>query len=112
VETAIQVSLILCVVACGAINSAALLLCSANDKHPNGLANTSDQVGRNLMKHQNGAIVGVTKKLNPSVFQKTLAINDFYWGEPDFDYPMGHLQLLGKVNKDMMRWMHLCLLLI
>lgn len=106
VETAIQGQLHtfyadIVVVACGAINSAALLLRSANDKHPNGLANTSDQVGRNLMKHQNGAIVGVTKKSNPSVFQKTLAINDFYWGEPDFDYPMGHVQLLGKVNKDM-----------
>jgi len=48
------------------------------------------------MKHQNGAIVGV-KKLNPSVFQKTL-INDFI-SEPDFDYPMGHLQLLGKSTK-------------
>jgi len=75
VETAIQGQLHsfyadIVVVACGAINSAALLLCSANDKHPNGLANTSDQVGRNLMKHQNGAIVGVTKKLNPSVFQR------------------------------------------
>jgi choline dehydrogenase-like flavoprotein len=89
------------VVACGAINSAVLLLRSADDQHSNGLANRSDQVGRNFMKHQNGAIVGLTKKLNPAVFQKTLAINDFYWGEPDFNYPMGHVQLLGKVNKDM-----------
>ena len=90
------------VVSCGAINSAALLLKSANDKHANGLANSSDQVGRNFMKHQNGAIVGITTKPNPSKFQKTLAINDFYWGEEGFDYPMGHVQLLGKVNKDMM----------
>ncbi|MEM8805246.1 MAG: GMC family oxidoreductase [Cyanobacteria bacterium P01_G01_bin.38] len=89
------------VVACGAINSAALLLRSANDAHPTGLANRSDQVGRNFMKHQNGAIVGMSRKLNPSVFQKTLAVNDFYWGEPGFDHPMGHVQLLGKVNKDM-----------
>ena len=89
------------VVSCGAINSAALLLRSANDKHPQGLANRSDQVGRNFMKHQNGAIVGIGRKPNPSVFQKTLAVNDFYWGEPGFDYPMGHVQLLGKVNKDM-----------
>lgn len=86
----------------GAINSAALLLKSANDKHPNGLANSSDQVGRNFMKHQNGAILGLTKKLNPTVFQKTLAINDFYWGEKDFDYPMGHVQLLGKASKEML----------
>ena len=90
------------VVACGAINSAILLLRSANDKHPNGLANSSDLVGRNFMKHQNGAIVGISTKPNPSKFQKTLAINDFYWGEEGFDYPMGHVQMLGKVNKDMM----------
>lgn len=92
----------LVVVACGAINSAALLLNSANDSHPNGLANSSGQVGRNLMKHQNGAILGVTKKPNPTVFQKTMALNDFYWGEEGFDYPMGHIQLLGKANKDML----------
>lgn len=89
------------VVACGAINSAALLLRSANDQHPNGLANRSEQVGRNLMKHQNGAIIGISLKANPTVFQKTMAINDFYWGEEGFDYPMGHVQLLGKVNGDM-----------
>jgi choline dehydrogenase-like flavoprotein len=89
------------VVACGAINSAALLLRSANKKHPHGLANSSDLVGRNLMKHQNGAIIGISLKENPTVFQKTMAINDFYWGEPDFQYPMGHVQLLGKVNGDM-----------
>jgi choline dehydrogenase-like flavoprotein len=89
------------VVACGAINSAVLLLRSANDKHPFGLANSSDQVGRNFMRHQNGAIVGLTRKANPTKFQKTLAVNDFYWGEPGFDYPMGHVQLLGKVNKDL-----------
>lgn len=86
----------------GAINSAALLLKSANDKHPNGLANSSDQVGRNFMKHQNGAILGLTKKPNPTIFQKTLAVNDFYWGEEGFEYPMGHVQLLGKANKEML----------
>ncbi len=89
------------VVACGAINSAALLLRSANDQHPHGLANRSHQVGRNLMKHQNGAIIGISKKQNPTIFQKTMGINDFYWGEAGFDYPMGHVQLLGKVNADM-----------
>lgn len=75
----------LVVVACGAINSAALLLQSANDQHPQGLANSSDQVGRNLMKHQNGAIIGVTTKSNSTVFQKTLAVNDFYWGDEEFE---------------------------
>jgi len=89
------------VVACGAINSAVLLLRSANDMHPHGLANSSDQVGRNFMKHQHGAIVGITPKPNHSVFQKTLAVLDYYWGEDGFNYPMGLIQLLGKVNKDM-----------
>jgi choline dehydrogenase-like flavoprotein len=88
------------VLACGAINSAVLLLRSANDQHPNGLANGSDQVGRNFMKHQLGSILGVTKKPNPTIFQKTMAVNDFYWGEPEFAYPMGNVQLLGKFNKE------------
>ena len=90
------------VVACGAINSAALLLRSHNDQHPNGLANRSDQVGRNFMKHNCGVVIGVMKPENPTVFQKTLGINDFYWGEADFPYPMGQVQLSGKVNKEML----------
>lgn len=86
------------VVSCGAVNSAALLLRSANDRHPHGLANTSSGlVGRNLMKHVLGSLVGVsTLKPNPSRFQKTMAINDFYWGEPGYDFPMGNIQLMGK----------------
>ncbi|MEO1392579.1 MAG: GMC family oxidoreductase [Cyanobacteria bacterium J06634_5] len=90
------------VVACGAVNSAVLLLNSANEQHPNGLANGSDQVGRNFMKHLAAAIVGLSLKENHSVFQKTLAINDYYWGEEGFEYPMGHVQLLGKVNSRML----------
>jgi len=90
------------VVACGAVNSAVLLLNSANEQHPNGLANNSDQVGRNFMKHLAAAVVGLSLKENHSVFQKTLAINDYYWGEPGFDHPMGHVQLLGKVNHRML----------
>ncbi|MCY7335141.1 MAG: GMC family oxidoreductase [Chamaesiphon sp.] len=90
------------VVAGGAINSAVLLLKSSNDKHPNGLANGSDQVGRNFMKHNCGVVVGVMAKENPTVFAKTLGVNDFYWGEPDFPYPMGQIQLSGKVNKEML----------
>lgn len=88
------------VVACGAINSAVLLLKSANDQHPRGLANSSDLVGRHLMKHVLGSIIGVTKKPNPTLFQKTLSVNDFYWGEDGYDYPMGQIQTLGKVSKE------------
>ena len=86
------------VVSCGAVNSSALLLRSSNDKHPNGLANNSSGlVGRNLMKHVLGSLVGVSSlKANPSKFQKTMAINDFYWGEPGYEFPMGNIQLMGK----------------
>ncbi len=90
------------VVACGAINSAALLLKSANDKHLNGLANRSDQVGRNFMKHQAIALVALGTQPNRAVFQKTIAVNDFYWGEPDFPYPMGMVQNTGNVLADML----------
>jgi choline dehydrogenase-like flavoprotein len=84
------------VVACGAINSAALLLRSANDKHPSGLANSSDQVGRNYMCHNNSAILAISRKPNPSKFTKTIGLNDFYWDADDVDYPLGHIQTLGK----------------
>lgn len=93
----------LVVVACGAINSAALLLRSANDRHPNGLANASDQVGRNLMLHNNSAVLAVSTVPNPTKFQKTLGLNDFYFKAPDWDYPLGHIQLLGKSKWEMLR---------
>ena len=90
------------IVSCGAVNSAALLLRSANDKHPLGLANASDQVGRNYMVHNNSALVAVDpRRKNQVVFQKTLAINDFYLSGPDWSYPLGNLQLLGKVQAPM-----------
>jgi choline dehydrogenase-like flavoprotein len=92
----------LVVVACGAINSAALLLQSANDQHPQGLANRSDQVGRNLMKHLCTALVALTTKPNPAIFQKTISVSDFYWGEASFPYPMGLIQNTGNVLRDML----------
>ena len=87
------------IVSCGAINSAVLLLKSWNDRHPNGLANTSGQVGRNLMKHINGGIICLTDNTLPlHNFHKTLAITDFYWGDETFPLPMGSIQTLGKLN--------------
>ena len=77
------------VVSCGAINSAALLLRSANDKHPRGLANGSDVVGRHYMGHVNSVLMAISKCPNPTVFQKTLAVNDFYFGSEDWEYPDG-----------------------
>lgn len=88
----------LIVVSAGAINSAALLLRSANDQHPNGLANSSDQVGRNYMGHVNSVLLAVSKCPNPTVFQKTLGVNDFYFGSEDFPYPMGHISFVGKLD--------------
>ncbi len=84
------------VVACGALSSALLMLRSANDAHPNGLANGSDQVGRNYMRHNNSTIMAVSKTPNPTKFQKTLGLNDFYFGSEDWDYPLGHIQMVGK----------------
>ena len=92
------------VVACGAANSAKLLLVSANDKHPNGLANGSDQVGRNYMFHASQAVLALSREENPTIFQKTLGLNDFYFGGPDdFDYPLGNIQMVGKSQAPMFR---------
>jgi choline dehydrogenase-like flavoprotein len=84
------------VVACGAVNTAKLLLSSANDRHPNGLANGSDQVGRNYMFHNSQAVLAISRELNSTMFQKTIALNDFYFGMPGFEYPMGNIQMVGK----------------
>jgi choline dehydrogenase-like flavoprotein len=91
------------VVSAGAANSAKLLLLSANDKHPNGLANGSDQVGRNYMYHNSAAVLAISKEPNPTVFQKTLGLNDFYFGMKDFEYPMGNIQMVGKSQGPMYR---------
>jgi len=86
------------VVSAGAINSAALLLRSANDRHPNGLANRSGVVGRHYMGHVNSILMAVSKCPNPTIFQKTLSVNDFYFGDEDFPYPMGHISFVGKLD--------------
>ena len=91
------------VVSCGAANSARLLLMSANDKHPNGLANGSDQVGRNYMYHNSKAMVALSHEPNTTVFQKTVSVNDWYLGDADFDYPMGNIQMTGKTNGTIMK---------
>src|SRR5918995_6371287 len=88
---------------CGAINSAALLLRSANDQHPNGLANGSHVVGRHYMRHNNLAMMGVSEEPNKTRFQKTLALNDWYLGSPDWDYPLGGIQMLGKSDAEQIR---------
>jgi choline dehydrogenase-like flavoprotein len=84
------------VVACGALNSALLLLRSANDRHPGGLGNSSGVVGRYYMRHNNSAFMAISRRENLTKFQKTLALNDFYFGDRDWPYPLGHIQMLGK----------------
>lgn len=88
------------VVAAGAINSAALLLRSRSDRHPRGLANGSDVVGRHYMGHVNSVLMALSKCPNPTVFQKTLSVNDFYFGSPEWPYPMGHISFVGKLDGD------------
>jgi choline dehydrogenase-like flavoprotein len=84
------------VLSAGAINSAALLLASANERHPDGLGNSSGQVGRNLMLHNNSSLIAISKVPNPTVFEKTLGINDFYYGDGEWEFPLGAMQMLGK----------------
>ena len=86
------------VASCGAINSAALLLRSANDRHPDGLANRSGVVGRHYMGHINSVLLAISTTPNRTVFQKTLGVNDFYFGDEDFPYPMGHISFVGKLD--------------
>ncbi len=89
------------VASCGAANSAKLLLASASDRHPNGLANGSDQVGRNYMFHNSQAVLALSKEENPTVFQKTLGVNDFYFASEEFEFPMGNIQMVGKSQAPM-----------
>jgi choline dehydrogenase-like flavoprotein len=93
----------LVVVAAGAINSAALLLRSSGDRHPRGLANGSDVVGRFYMGHVNSVMMALSKCPNPTVFQKTLGLNDFYFGSPEWEFPMGHISFVGKLDADTLR---------
>ncbi|MFN0135709.1 MAG: GMC oxidoreductase [Phycisphaerae bacterium] len=91
------------VVSCGAINSAALLLRSGSDKHPRGLANGSDMVGRNYMGHVNSVQMALSLCPNPTVFQKSLSINDFYGPTSEWDFPMGHISFVGKLDADTLK---------
>jgi choline dehydrogenase-like flavoprotein len=91
------------VVSAGAANSAKILLRSANDTHPNGLANGSDQVGRNYMFHNSKAAVALSKELNETLYQKTLGVNDFYLPHDGQEWPIGNIQMVGKSNAEAMK---------
>ncbi len=95
----------LVVLAAGAVNSAAVLLRSSSPDHPNGLANGSDQVGRNYMFHTASASLSFAWPKIDTNFPKTLALNDFYHGDPNghFDHPMGHIQCLEYLSGEVIR---------
>jgi choline dehydrogenase-like flavoprotein len=91
------------VVACGALSSALLLLRSGNDKHPQGLANASGQVGHNYMRHNMSVLMALLKEPNDTVFQKTLAVSDFYFGDRDWPFPMGLIQMCATSHGEQIR---------
>jgi choline dehydrogenase-like flavoprotein len=92
------------ILAAGAVNSAALLLDSASSEHPRGLANSSGLVGRNYMVHNSTFFIGINPfKLNRTLWQKTLGLNDWYEAGPTNAYPLGNLQMLGKLRASMLK---------
>jgi choline dehydrogenase-like flavoprotein len=91
------------VVACGALSSALLLLRSANARHPNGLANGSDQVGRNYMRHNQSVLMALMRERNDTVFQKTLALSDYYFGDGEYPYPLGLIQMCAATHAAQIR---------
>jgi choline dehydrogenase-like flavoprotein len=91
------------VVCAGAANTARILLRSATDQHPRGLANGSGQVGRNYMFHNSRAVIALSREPNPTVYQKTMALNDFYFAGDGRDWPLGNIQMLGKSSAEAMK---------
>jgi choline dehydrogenase-like flavoprotein len=89
----------------GAINSAVVLLASANENHPNGLANRSDQVGRNFMYHQADALLSLSLQRNEDSYTKTWGTNDFYLkdSDPAYPFPLGQVQPVGSFHFEMMK---------
>jgi choline dehydrogenase-like flavoprotein len=91
------------VAACGALSSALLLLRSANTRHPDGLANGSGMLGRHYMRHNQSVMLAVSRERNDTVFQKTLAVSDYYLGADDWPHPLGLIQMTGKSHADTLR---------
>lgn len=89
------------VVSCGALSSA--LLRSASPRHPNGLANGSGQLGRNYMRHNQSVLMALSREPNDTMFQKTLAFSDYYFGADDWKFPLGLIQMAAKSHPDQIR---------
>ena len=90
----------LVVLAAGAINSAAILLRSATEHHSRGLANGSDQVGRNLMKPQLTSIIQLAAAANSGRYGRSLGITDYLWGDSNVSFPLGSIASGGGVLQD------------
>jgi choline dehydrogenase-like flavoprotein len=89
----------LVILAAGAVQSSVVLLRSANDRFKAGLANSSDQVGRNFMNHNSSAVLAISPFYrNDSIYQKTFGFNDFYLSDGEGGAPLGNIQLLGRVS--------------
>jgi choline dehydrogenase-like flavoprotein len=93
-----QYSADIVVVACGALSSALLLLRSMNSRHPHGLGNGSGQLGRNYMRHNQSVLMALMREPNETVFQKTLAVSDFYFGSDEWQYPLGMIQMCATLH--------------
>lgn len=104
-EELVAFSCSMVIIGAGAVNSAALLLRSTSTQHPNGLGNNNGGVGRNYMSHINGCMIAFTpNKLNDASFQKYFCIGDYYWGDKDYEYPLGEIQLMGKNDPATYAW--------
>src|SRR5215216_1127341 len=103
-ERTVRIQAKIFVVSGGAVNSAALLLRSVSDQHPNGLGNSSGLLGRNYMVHNSTFFLAVDPRhRNDTAWQKTLGLNDWYEAGPDTTYPLGNLQMLGKLRAPMVK---------
>lgn len=95
------------VLACGAVNSAALLLRSADRNHPHGIGNSSGLLGRNYMVHNSTFMIAMDpRRENKVFFQKTLAVNDWYLKSDANEFPLGNIQMLGKIREPMVTGMY------
>ncbi|AGB44365.1 choline dehydrogenase-like flavoprotein [Mesorhizobium australicum WSM2073] len=98
----------LVILSAGAVNSAVILLRSPSPSNGKGggkgLANRSDQVGRNFMNHNSSAMLAIDpRRRNDAVYQKTLMLNDYYLSDGKGGKPLGNVQLLGKIDGNMLK---------
>ena len=84
---------------------AALALTHQWQEAARGSLNRSHRpVGRNFMNHNSSAMLAIDpRRRNDSVYQKTLMLNDYYLSDGKGGKPLGNVQLLGKIDGNMLR---------